>query len=278
MTKKLSFKRRLLIYAGLILLTIPAIFPVYWMVASSLKTPESLFAIPPKLFPTEVTLHSYIDVILNSNIPGYLWNSLIIAALTTLISLFVCILAAYSFTRFEYPGKGFVLMAMLFSYIIPPVLLFLPFYIILSRIGLLNTYSGIIAAHLTLVTPFLLWQLMPFFKSIPRSLEESAMIDGASIYQVFTKIVLPLAVPGIVSSGIFAFTFSWNEFLYSSVILNGEAHRTLPVGISAFVSSHDIRWGSIMASSVLAAIPVVVIFRMIQNYFIEGLTAGAVKE
>jgi len=262
---------------GLVLFTIPVIFPIYWMVVSSIKTPEELFTIPPKLFPAGVTLQSYIQVIMSSDIPRYLLNSFIIAILTTAISLFICVLAAYSFARFEYPGKRIVLISMLFSYIIPPVLLFLPFYMILSKIGMINTYSGIIAAHLTLVTPFLLWMLMPFFKSIPKSLEEAAMVDGASITQVFTKIVLPLAVPGIFSSGIFAFTFSWNEFLYASVILMDEKFRTLPVGISGFVSSYDIRWGAIMASSVLAAIPVVLIFRLIQNYFIEGLTAGAVK-
>ena len=274
---KQSFRSKLLLYMGLVLFTIPVIFPIYWMVVSSIKTPEELFTIPPKLFPTGVTFQSYVQVILSSDIPRYLLNSFIIAVLTTLISLCICVLAAYSFARFEYPGKRIVLISMLFSYIIPPVLLFLPFYMILSKIGMINTYAGIIAAHLTLVTPFLLWMLMPFFKSIPKSLEEAAMVDGASITQVFTKIVLPLAVPGIFSSGIFAFTFSWNEFLYASVILMDEKFRTLPVGISGFVSSYDIRWGAIMASSVLAAIPVVLIFRLIQNYFIEGLTAGAVK-
>ncbi len=277
MTNKRSLKSKLLLYMGLTLFTIPVIFPIYWMVVSSIKTPEDLFTIPPKLFPTGVSFESYVQVILHSDIPRYLLNSFIIAILTTVISLFICVLAAYSFARFEYPGKRIVLISMLFSYIIPPVLLFLPFYMILSKIGMINTYSGIIAAHLTLVTPFLLWMLMPFFKSIPKSLEEAAMVDGASVTQVFTKIVLPLAVPGIFSSGIFAFTFSWNEFLYSSVILMDESLRTLPVGISGFVSSYDIRWGAIMASSVLAAIPVVLVFRLIQNYFIEGLTAGAVK-
>lgn len=277
MTNRRSLKSRLLLYMGLILFTIPVIFPVYWMVVSSIKTPEDLFTIPPELFPTGVSFESYLQVILHSDIPRYLLNSFIIAILTTVISLFICVLAAYSFARFDYPGKRIVLISMLFSYIIPPVLLFLPFYMILSKIGMINTYAGIIAAHLTLVTPFLLWMLMPFFKSIPKSLEEAAMVDGASITQVFKKIVLPLAVPGIFSSGIFAFTFSWNEFLYSSVILMDENLRTLPVGISGFVSSYDIRWGAIMASSVLAAIPVVLIFRLIQNYFIEGLTAGAVK-
>lgn len=277
MTNKRSLKSKLLLYMGLILFTIPVIFPIYWMVVSSIKTPEDLFTIPPELFPTGLSFESYVQVILHSDIPRYLLNSFIIAILTTLISLFICVLAAYSFVRFDYPGKRIVLISMLFSYIIPPVLLFLPFYMILSKIGMINTYSGIIAAHLTLVTPFLLWMMMPFFKSIPKSLEEAAMVDGASITQVFTKIVLPLAVPGIFSSGIFAFTFSWNEFLYSSVILMDEKLRTIPVGISGFVSSYDIRWGAIMASSVLAAIPVVLVFRLIQNYFIEGLTAGAVK-
>ena len=277
MTNKRSLKSKLLLYMGLILFTIPVIFPIYWMVVSSIKTPEDLFTIPPELFPTGLSFESYVQVILHSDIPRYLLNSFIIAILTTLISLFICVLAAYSFARFDYPGKRIVLISMLFSYIIPPVLLFLPFYMILSKIGMINTYSGIIAAHLTLVTPFLLWMMMPFFKAIPRSLEEAAMVDGASITKVFTKIVLPLAVPGIFSSGIFAFTFSWNEFLYSSVILMDEKLRTIPVGISGFVSSYDIRWGAIMASSVLAAIPVVLVFRLIQNYFIEGLTAGAVK-
>ncbi len=277
MIKKDSWLRKLPVYGGLVIIMALVMFPIYWMVVSSVKPPEELFTIPPKLFPRAVTGQWYTQVILNSNIPLYFWNSFVIATLTTLIALFISVLAVYSFTRFEYFGKRFLMLFMLLSYIIPSTLLFLPFYLILNKLGFINTYPGIIATHLTLVTPFLIWLLMPFFNSIPRSLEEAAIIDGASIYTVFSKIILPLAVPGIFSSGIFAFTFSWNEFLYASVVLMNEIHKTLPVGIRGFVSSYDIRWGAIMASAVIATVPVVVIFRLIQNFFIEGLTAGAVK-
>lgn len=277
MVKKRPLFSKILHYAGLIIFTVPVMFPIYWMVISSIRTTEELFTIPPELFPKTFTLQSYIDVITTSNIPRFLLNSLIIATLTTVVALFICVLASYSFVRFSYPGKRAVLISMLFSYIIPPVLLFLPFYMILSKIGLINSYAGIVAAHLTLVTPFMLWMLMPTFRAIPKTLEEAAMVDGASTYQTLTKIVLPLALPGIFSSGIFAFTMSWNEFLYSSIIMMNDKMRTLPVGIASFVTSYDIRWDSIMASSVLAAIPVVIIFRLIQDYFIEGMTAGAVK-
>lgn len=277
MVKKRPLFSKILHYTGLLLFTLPVIFPVYWMVVSSIRTTEELFTIPPELFPKSFTLQSYIDVITKSNIPRFLLNSFIIASLTTIFAILICVLASYSFVRFSYPGKKIVLISMLFSYIIPPVLLFLPFYMILSKIGLINSYAGIVAAHLTLVTPFILWMLMPTFRAIPKSLEEAAMVDGASTYQVLTKIVVPLALPGIFSSGIFAFTMSWNEFLYSSILMMGETSRTLPVGIASFVTSYDIRWDSIMASSVLAAIPVVIIFRLIQDYFIESMTAGAVK-
>ncbi len=277
MVTKRPLLTKALHYICLILFAVPVLFPIYWMLVSSFKTTEDLFTIPPQLLPHDVTLHSYIEVMTKSDIPRLLLNSFIIATLTTLIALLICILASYSFARFTYPGKKMLQISMLFSYIIPPVLLFLPFYMILSKIGLINTYAGIVAAHLTLVTPFMLWMLLPTFRAIPKSLEEAAMVDGASTYHVLTKIVFPLALPGIFSSGIFAFTMSWNEFLYSSIIMMNNKMRTLPVGIASFVTSYDIRWDSIMASSVLAAIPVVIVFRLIQEYFIEGMTAGAVK-
>lgn len=277
MVTKKPLLHKVLHYFCLLLFAIPVMFPIYWMVVSSFKPTEDLFTIPPEIFPRRITLQSYVDVIAKSDIPRFLLNSFIIALLTTLVALFICILASFSFARFQYPGKQAVLLSMLFSYIIPPVLLFLPFYMILSKLNLINSYIGIVAAHLTMVTPFMLWMLMPTFKAIPKSLEEAAMVDGASTFQVLVKIVLPLALPGIFSSGIFAFTMSWNEFLYSSIIMTSEKMRTLPVGIASFVTSYDIRWDSIMASSVLAAIPVVIIFRLIQDYFIEGMTSGAVK-
>lgn len=266
-----------LFYFIITLITMIFLFPIYWIVISSLKPPEELFTVPPKLFLDKITFKWYVEVFKESNIPSYFLNSLIIATITTLVSLIISSLGAYSVSRFNYRGRSIILISLLLSYVFPPILLFLPMYLILAKFQLINNFLGAIVTHTTITLPFSVWLLRSFFKKIPIELEESALIDGCSRFGAFLKIAIPLVAPGLFSTGIFAFILSWNEYLYSSVILTDENLRTISVGIAELVTQYDIRWGAMMAAATLTTIPVLVIFSFIQKYFVQGLTAGAVK-
>lgn len=260
--------------AGLIIF---ALFPCYWMVVSSLRPAQELFTVPPKLLPTSITTQWYQVVLRSTNMPRYFLNSLVVSSVSMCISILIATLGAYSLTRFDYPGQRVVLLSVLGSYVLPPVLLLLPLYLTLGLLGLINTYAGVIVTHVTFTAPFCLWLLRSFFRAIPVDLEEAAMLDGSTRFGAFARIVLPLAVPGILSTGLFGFILSWNEYLFASVLLTGEARKTVPIGIAEFIVQFDIRWGEVMAASTLATIPVMILFFMIQRHFVRGLMAGAIK-
>lgn len=265
-------------FALLGVVVVSFMFPMYWIIASSIKTSPELFAVPPNLFPKTFTFRWYAEVFNSSRIPNYFVNSFIIAAVTTVISLILASLGAYSVTRFRYPGQAAVLLGLLLTYVFPPILLFIPLYLILSQFGIINTYGAAVVTHITITLPFSVWLLRAFFQNIPKEIEESALIDGCMRLGVLFRIVLPLVAPGLFSTGIFAFILSWNEYLYSSVVLLDDVKRTIPVGIAELVTMFDIRWGAMMSAATLTTIPVVILFLLIQRQFVEGLTAGAVKE
>jgi ABC-type glycerol-3-phosphate transport system permease component len=260
----------------LVLLTF-ALFPCYWMLVSSLRPPHDLFTVPPRLLPTALTTQWYEVVLRNTKMPRYFLNSLVVSSLSMCVSILIATLGAYSMTRFWYPGQRTVLLCVLGSYVLPPVLLLLPLYLTLGLLGLINTYTGVIVTHVTFSAPFCLWLLRSFFRAIPVDLEEAAMVDGTTRLGAFARIVLPIAAPGILSTGLFGFIQSWNEYLFASVLLTGEARKTVPIGIAEFISQFDIRWGEVMAASALATIPVVFLFCLIQRHFVRGLMAGAIK-
>lgn len=265
---------RLVVVLGLLVF---ALFPCYWMVVSSLRPSQELFTVPPRLLPASVTTQWYDVVLRTTRMPRFFLNSLMVSGGSMLVSLLIATLGAYSLTRFVYAGQRAVLLSVLISYVLPPVLLLLPLYLTLGLLGLINTYTGVIITHVTFTTPFCLWLLRSFFRAIPIDLEEAAMVDGSTRLGAFVRIVLPLATPGILSTGLFGFILSWNEYLFASVLLTGEARKTVPIGIAEFITQYDIHWGEVMAASTLATIPVVIIFVMIQRHFVRGLMAGAVK-
>jgi len=258
-------------------LVVFALFPCYWMLASSLRPPQELFTVPPRLFPGTLTIQWYEVVLRTTRMPRYFLNSAVISGASMIVSLVIAILGAYSLTRFKYPGRQLLLLSALTSYVLPPVLLLLPLYLTLGALGLINTYAGVIVTHVTFAVPFCLWLLRSFFNAIPVDLEEAAMVDGNGRLGAFVRIVLPLALPGILSTGLFGFILSWNEYLFASVLLTGEGRKTVPIGIAEFIVQFDIRWGEVMAASSLATIPVVVLFALIQRHFVRGLMAGAIK-
>ena len=264
-------------YVPVILLTLFVGLPILWMIGSSLKPPTELFVRPPTIVPTEVTPQWYSDLFERSRADILLRNSLIVAIGTMVAATSIATMAAYSVTRFRYPGRKLFVFASLGTYIFPAVVLLVPLYVLLRGAGLVNTHIGLIIVHTIIELPFSLWILRSFFSAIPRELDEAAVVDGASYWIVFKNIMLPLAVPGLLATAMLAFILSWSEYLFASVMMTRADMKTIPVGMAEFVTGFDVRWGEIMALAVVATIPVVILFALVQKAFIKGLTAGAVK-
>ena len=264
-------------YVVSLLLVVFIGFPLLWMLVSSFKPAEQLFVSPPRLLPSTLTLDWYRNVMLQSDAPTYFRNSLVIGAATTAICLSIGTLAAYGVSRFEFPGKRVFLIGALLSYVFPAIVLFVPIYMIINSLGLIDTLAGVVIAHTILTFPFALWMLRSFFIAIPREIDEAAWVDGASYFLTFVAIILPLALPGVFSVGVFVFVLSWNEYLFASVLITSGSLKTIPVGISEFITSFDVRWGEIMAMGALATMPVIALFLSVQRFFLRGVIAGAIK-
>lgn len=252
-------------------------FPLAWMALSSFKPGVELFTIPPSILPKEWSLEWYLQAFSNENVIHYFFNSLKIATIVMLVDMLIGTLTAYSLTRFRFKGRKVILISVLAAYCVPPIMLMLPLFEIVNSMGLSGSHVGVIIAHLTVTLPFSVWLLVSFFKKLPKEIDEAAIIDGAGEMQVFLRIDLPLCIPGVLSTGIMAFIMSWNEFLLSSVLINKESMKTLTVGLANYISSTHIDWGIIMALGTITTIPVIILFALVQKYFVEGMTAGAVK-
>ncbi|MHC1782205.1 MAG: carbohydrate ABC transporter permease [Anaerolineaceae bacterium] len=252
-------------------------FPLIWMVLSSLKPPTELFKTPPTIIPHQISLVWYREAFGNTTVIHYFINSFIVASGTTIIVIINATLGAYSLTRFRFFGRKAITVAVLSAYCIPPIMLIIPLYRIVAGLHLNSSLFGVIIGHTTVTFPFAIWILISFFRSIPREIEEAALVDGGSDFTIFYKIILPLCIPGILSTGILVFILSWNEYLLSSVLVSQDSMKTLTVGLANFISSTEINWGVIMALGTATTIPIIFMFSTIQKYFVEGLTAGSVK-
>lgn len=264
-------------YVSVCLLVIFVAFPLLWMAIASITAADQLFTSPPRLMPTEFTLDWYRSVWNASEAPRFFLNSLVIALATTIACVSIGILCAYAITRFDFPGKQLFLIGALASYVFPAILLFLPVYLILTSLGLTNTLLGITVAHIVVSFPFAVWMLRSYFLAIPRELDEAAWVDGASYLRTLVSVILPVCLPGVFSTAIFIFVLSWNEFLFASVIAESSRNKTITVGIAEFITAFDVRWGEIMALGTIATVPVILLFMVVQRYFLKGVLDGAVK-
>lgn len=269
--------RNVINYAVAVPLTAFIALPLLWMIISSLKPATELFTSPPEIFPETFTVHWYEVVFTGTEAGVFFWNSFVVGVISTILCLTMGIFAAYAITRFDFPGKRVFLVAALVTYLFPAIVLFVPIYLILNSLGLIDTHIGLVVCHTILSFPFAVWMLKSFFDTLPKEIDEAAWVDGSSYLSTFVRIVLPLSLPGIFSVGIFVFVLSWNEYLFASIIMASADMKTVPVGISEFITSFDIRWGEIMALGTLATLPVVVLFMLVQRYFLRGVLAGAVK-
>lgn len=253
------------------------LIPVLWMISTSLKTEPETFAIPPRWIPETVTLASYKAMWVDYPFLYYFRNSIIVTLTAVVISISISCLTGYGVTRFRFRGKesflGFVLLTQMF----PSVMLLVPYYKVLNTYGLSNTLIGLSLVYISFTVPFCSWMMVGYFKTIPLELDEAAIIDGCSRWQAFVKITLPVVIPGVASSAIYAFVTCWNEYMSANLLMADGKLKTVSVGIAELNGYYKIMWNDLMASSVVASIPLVIGFIFLQKYFIGGLTAGAVK-
>jgi ABC-type glycerol-3-phosphate transport system permease component len=274
---KQTTRTRIFVYVGLIVFAVFSTFPLYWMVASSVRPYAELTQTPPRLFSTSFDVTAYATVLRHSPFVRMFLNTLTVAVITTIITVTFGAMAGHSLARMRFRGKALVSRGVLVAYIFPQILLVVPLFVAMVRMGLANTFPGLIITYLTFSFPFCMWMLTAYFQSVPRELEEAAQIDGASNFGVFWRIVLPLARPGLAASAIFTFIHSWNEFLYALVLLNSQNNQTLSIGLYRMVGGELMRWAELLASTSMMVLPILVAFLFLQEHFVAGLTAGAVK-
>ena len=270
--------RALRLWLPLTFFLIFALFPFYWMAITSLKPNQELYN--PQLMPLIVrhpTLKHYVDLLSETDFLVWTWNTMLVATVSTAISLVFGVMLAYPLARMNFPGSALVSFAVAATYLVPQPLLFIPMAEIIERMGLGNTLTSVILTYPTLLIPFCAWLLMGYFKSVPRELEDAARIDGASRLQTMFLVFLPLCKPGFISAGIFAFTLAQNEFLYALIFLTDTSVRTVPVGAIAELIRGDVfYWGQLMAAALLGSIPVAIIYSFFVEHYVAGLTAGTV--
>ena len=274
----ISVRRRInktILVIAISIVALVYLFPIFEMISTSLKFDVDAFAIPPKWIFTP-TFENYAAVITGDNFGRYFINSLIVALSSTFFSVIIGALAGYSFARFKYKGKRFIIIITLLLRMIPPVILVIPIFVIWNSIGIADTRLGLVLVYIALNLPFNIWVLKTFISEIPYSLDESAVIDGCSDWVVFTRIILPLIAPGLAVAGIFTFRIAWNEFILSLVLTN-RFTRTLPVAVSLFLTDAGTEWGKITAIATIIAIPALIFTFTAAKSLIMGMTAGAVK-
>ena len=273
-------KRLVTLYLPLAIFLVVLLFPFYWMALTAVKPDHELIDLETTnpLWTLHPTL-KHIEVLLfETNYPTWLWNTMYVAIASTILSLIASVLAAYAIVRIRYRGANYVGLAIFLAYLVPPSILFIPLATIVQAYGLFDTPLALILTYPTILIPFSTWLLMGYFKTIPFELEECALIDGASRWQILVRIVLPLSVPGLISAFIFCFTLCWNEFIYALTFISDVSNKTVPVAIVTNFTDGDIyRWGSIMAGALIGSIPLVVLYSFFVEHYVSSMT-GAVKE
>ena len=253
------------------------LFPFYWMVISSTKTFGELFASPPVLFPSRFTGKAYYEVLFTHRFLRYFVNSLYVSLITVALNIPLAVLGAYALSRLYFRGKELISQSVLLIYILPPILLVVPLFAILARLGLRDSLSGLILTYLAQTLPVSLYMIGNYFRAVPIDIEEAGLVDGCSRLQVIRKITLPLSMPVIVSVALYAFMIAWNEFLFAYIFLDSPEKFTLSKGLFHLYGSYHTSWDMVMAASVIMTLPVIALFLIFERYLISGLIAGGVK-
>ena len=280
MALTLTTSRRMVKGVGnvvLLLMLLWTAIPFYWMIATSLKPDKEIYGYEATLIPQAPTLSNYVRIFQETPYLLFFRNSVTVAVGSTVLSIIIGCLGAYSIARLNFPGRATLARGLVLTYLVPPSLLFIPLFALMSAIRLTDTLPGLTLAYLGSDVPFCTWLLMGYFKSIPMELEESALVDGCNRIGALTRIVLPLAMPAIVVVIFFSFTRAWNEFLYAHVFTSTNSARTLTTGLAIFMNEDVFFWGPLMASTILSALPPVLMFLLLQRWVVQGLTLGGVK-
>jgi multiple sugar transport system permease protein len=264
-------------YAVLLTLLLIVVFPFFWMTITSFKNEDQMRSLVSMFWPAPFVGDNYRQLLGKTDFIAWYRNSIVVAVSSTFVATAIGTIGAYALARLRFLGRAFMASAVLITYLVPPSILFIPLYAQIRNFGLADSLTGLIAAYPSFTVPFVTWLLMGYFESIPEELEESAMIDGATRFGAFYRVVLPLAAPGLLAAALYAFTQAWNEFLYALVFITDVKLRTLPVGLSTFITGDVYGWGYLMAGAVLTTVPVIVAYIYLQRYMVEGLTAGSVK-
>jgi multiple sugar transport system permease protein len=273
-------RRAVTVYLPLFIILVVLLFPFYWMVITSIKPDAQLLDLEGSnpLWVTSPTLIHIKKLLFESAYPRWLFTTMMVSTAATFLSIFASVLAAYAITRIRYKGAATVGGMIFFAYLVPPSILFIPLSAVIYAYGLFDTPFALILTYPTILIPFCTWLLMGYFKTIPYELEECALMDGASRWQILLKIVLPLAIPGLISAFIFAFTLCWNEFIYALTFISSDHNKTVPVAIiSNFVDGDIFRWGSLMAGALIGSLPLVILYAFFVEHYVSAMT-GAVKE
>lgn len=269
--------REAFIYLTLISVTAAVLFPLAWMLSTSFKTEPETFRLPPTWIPLEPTVQAFVTIWKIKDFARYFFNTIVVAVAATGLSLLLSVPASYAFARFKFRGVRFLLSLILVTQMVPSILLVVPYFTMMRVLGLLNTHLALILAYASFSLPFCTWMLRGFFATIPKELDEAAMVDGCSRLQAVVKVVMPLAVPGLGATSLFTFLLAWNHYLFSLALATNDTMYTVSVGLGAMMGEFRIAWNELMAAALVATVPTLIVYSFLERYFVQGLTGGAVK-
>lgn len=274
-------RRELLItfalHVGLVAGLFFAAFPIYWMLGSSLKSNSEIFALPPTILPKVFTLEAYVAILTDPVKLRFFFNSYLVAFLVTVLTVFVALLAAYGFSRFNFRGKGVLSTLIISTQTLPPITLLIPFFGLVVSYGLFDTYAALVLTYLVFTLPYAILLMTGYLNTLPRDLDEAVAVDGGSSWTALWRVIVPISLPGIVATSVYTFLLCWNEFLFALTLTKSTDMRTVPIGIQLLMGQHAFEWNQMMAMSVLGSLPLLLIYLLAQRYFLAGMSAGAVK-
>ena len=274
---KRTLPQSLALFGGLSLIVLVIGLPFWWVISGSIKLPREIIGRVPTMIPQSFTLQHFEKLFQSTDFTGYLVNSIVVALFSTAFTLALALPAAYAFFRMEFPGRAALYRVILLAYAFPSVVVLIPIYGLFARLGLIDTRTSLVIINIAFALPFSIWMMRSFLASVPREIEEAAIIDGAPPRVILLRILTPLIAPGIASVAIFTFIASWTEYLFASVLIVSDAPRTIPVGFAGIIGQYQIDWGLLLAGATAAIIPVVILFAFVGRWFVSGLTEGAVK-
>jgi multiple sugar transport system permease protein len=268
---------KFIIYFALIIFLILALFPIYWMINTSFKNDGEIYNIVPTFWPHRLYVQGYVDLIMKTSFLIFLKNSIFVSTAVTVISVFMSMLAAYAIARIKFTGRSVASKGIFYAYLMPKTLMYIPLYMLVNRLGLTDSLTGLILIYPTIVIPYSVWMLISYFESIPYELEEASFIDGCTQWQSMFKIIFPVAIPGIVSTLIIAFTLCWSDYLYAMVNIISDHKKTISVGLADMVTDDIYAWGKMAAGAVFSSVPILFLYIFANKYVESGLTSGAIK-